>query len=170
MNRYLITIIAEFKSDQDIFNIVRGIVPIIESQNLNFQYSKEVLLIYFKTGIDKNEIFDYIQNVLLGITETFILTEITDNMTVSLPDEIKKNLFDLERMGYYSSVNADEKHNYDSHICKDDDDENIALLLNQIKEYIKKPTLDQILDKILSGGYQSLSPFEQEILEGYSKK
>lgn len=169
MNRYLITIIAEFKSDQDFFNIVRGIVPIIESQNLSFQYSKEVLLIYFKTGIDKNEIFDYIKNVLLGITETFILTEITDNMTVSLPDEIKKNLFDLERIGYHSSVNTDEKHNYDSHICKDDD-ENIALLLDQIKEYIKKPTLDQILDKILSGGYQSLSPFEQEILEGYSKK
>ena len=57
MDRYLITIIAEFKSDQDIFNIVRGIAPIIESQSLNFQYTKEVLLIHFKTSIDKNEIF-----------------------------------------------------------------------------------------------------------------
>jgi len=170
MDRYLITIIAEFKSDQDFFNIVRGIAPIIESQCLNFQYTKEVLLIHFKTGIDKNEIFDYIKNVLFGITETFILTQITDNMTVSLPDEIKKNLFDLDRIGDYSSVNDDVKHNYDSHISKEEDDENVALLLNQIKECIKKPTLDQILDKILSGGYQSLSPFEQEILDGYSKK
>ena len=31
------------------------------------------------------------------------------------------------------------------------------------------PTLDQILDKINSKGYESLTPFEQDVLEGYSK-
>jgi hypothetical protein len=45
----------------------------------------------------------------------------------------------------------------------------VALLLEGIKKSRKKPTLDEILEKILSGGVNSLSLYEKEILENYSK-
>jgi hypothetical protein len=49
------------------------------------------------------------------------------------------------------------------------DEEIVALLLEGIKKSRKKPTLDEILEKILSGGVNSLSLYEKEILENYSK-
>jgi hypothetical protein len=54
----------------------------------------------------------------------------------------------------------------------EDDMENdfIATLLGEMSEKITKPTLDQILDKINSKGYECLSNFEKDTLENYSKK
>jgi hypothetical protein len=53
----------------------------------------------------------------------------------------------------------------------EDDDEFVALLLDEMREknLYKKPSLDQILDKVLVDGMESLSPFEKDILETYSK-
>jgi hypothetical protein len=47
----------------------------------------------------------------------------------------------------------------------------LALLLEEMREsnVIKKPSLDQILDKVLTNGMESLSPFEKDTLETYSK-
>jgi hypothetical protein len=42
--------------------------------------------------------------------------------------------------------------------------------LNRINKLIKEPTLDELLDKINTKGYSSLTAFEQDILEKYSKK
>ncbi len=48
------------------------------------------------------------------------------------------------------------------------DEEFISTLLSQVNN-IKKPTLDQILDKINTKGYNCLTPFERDTLENYSK-
>ena len=52
---------------------------------------------------------------------------------------------------------------------KDDDEEFVALLLEEVKKRVKKPTLDQLLDKIKEVGVDSLTPFEKGVLENYSK-
>jgi hypothetical protein len=51
----------------------------------------------------------------------------------------------------------------------EEDDDFVALLLEGLKKNVKKPTLDYILDKIASDGFESLSQFEKDTLESYSK-
>jgi hypothetical protein len=52
-----------------------------------------------------------------------------------------------------------------------DDEDFVALLLDKVKKNVKKPTLDQLLDKINNSenGIESLSQFEKDTLESYSK-
>jgi hypothetical protein len=173
MDRYLLTIIGDFKSEDECTEIAMAITPIVDSQHLKFQHSKGILLFHFETEVDKEEVFVYIQTVLFGITETFILTEITDNVSVSVPEDIKTHLFDLENVSDDVSINIDMrqvKNNPDLYMDEEEEDDFVALLLGEREQYLRRPTLDQILDKILSKGYPSLSPFEQDILDGYSKK
>jgi hypothetical protein len=61
------------------------------------------------------------------------------------------------------------KNNLD--FMEQEEDDLVALLLEEMREnnVIKKPSLDQILDKVLTNGMESLSPFEKDTLETYSK-
>jgi hypothetical protein len=54
----------------------------------------------------------------------------------------------------------------------DEDDDFISILLEEREKFINKvkPSLDQLLDKILKSGVDSLSNDEKNILESYSKK
>jgi hypothetical protein len=52
---------------------------------------------------------------------------------------------------------------------EDEDDEFVALLLNEVKNHIKTPTLDQLLEKIKNEGVGNLTPFEKGTLDNYSK-
>ena len=45
----------------------------------------------------------------------------------------------------------------------------VALLLDKIKKKVKKPSLDNLLEKIQSEGLDSLTPFEKDTLDEYSK-
>jgi hypothetical protein len=45
----------------------------------------------------------------------------------------------------------------------------VALLLDEIKSKVSKPSLDNILEKIKSKGMDSLTQFEKDTLEEYSK-
>jgi len=96
MTNYLLTVIGFFESEQDCRQIALSITPIVDSPNLKFQYSKGVMLYHFASEVNKIELFDYITGVLYGISDSFILTEMSDKVSVSLPEEAKKNLFDLE--------------------------------------------------------------------------
>jgi hypothetical protein len=62
-------------------------------------------------------------------------------------------------------VNWKPSKNFDEEL----DEEIVALLLEGIKKSRKKPTLDEILEKILLSGVNSLNQYEKEILENYSK-
>ena len=45
----------------------------------------------------------------------------------------------------------------------------LALLLEDIKGKVKRPTLDTLLEKINEKGFESLTPYEKDSLEFYSK-
>lgn len=153
-------------------DLALALTPIVDSPNLKFQHSKGVLLFHFATEVSKEELYDYILGVFFGVTETFILTELNDNMTVSLPKDIKEHLLDLENVSNDVVMKMDMrdiKNNTDWNFDEEDDDDFVALLLGQRDSIIKKPSLDQILDKIASKGFESLTQFEKDTLELYSK-
>jgi hypothetical protein len=153
-------------------NVALSITPIVDSPNLKFQHSKGVLLFHFSSEIPKEEIYEYVKGVLYGLSESFILTTMTDDVSVFMPEDIYNHLFDLESANGEIDMKLDMtriKNNLD--FMEQEEDDLVALLLEEMREnnVIKKPSLDQILDKVLTNGMESLSPFEKDTLETYSK-
>jgi len=172
MNKYLLTVFGEFETKEMCQNVALSITPIVDSPNLKFQHSKGVLLFHFSSEILKEEIYEYVKGVLYGVTESFILTTITDDVSVSMPEDIYNHLFDLESANGKIDMKLDMtriKNNLD--FMEQEEDDLVALLLEEMREnnVIKKPSLDQILDKVLTNGMESLSSFEKDTLETYSK-
>jgi hypothetical protein len=181
MKNYLLTIVGEFKEETPVCKeIAVSISPLVDSQHLKFAQKNGVLFLSFGTEVDKADIYDYVLEILYGITDTFVLTEVSDNLTVNLPDDVSGHLFDLE-------IGEDENSlNMDSIIANDDFDEDfdpsissetdfeldsefIATLKAHLDKVIVRPSLDQILDKINSDGMESLTKFEKNILQDYGK-
>ena len=172
MNKYLLTVFGEFETKEMCQNVALSITPIVDSPNLKFQHSKGVLLFHFSSEIPKEEIYEYVKGVLYGVTESFILTTITDDVSVSMPKDIYNHLFDLDSANGEIDMKLDMtriKNNLD--FMEQEEDDLVALLLEEMREnnVIKKPSLDQILDKVLTNGMESLSSFEKDTLETYSK-
>jgi hypothetical protein len=172
MNNYLLTVFGEFETKEMCQNVALSITPIVDSPNLKFQHSKGVLLFHFSSEIPKEEIYEYVKGVLYGLSESFILTTMTDDVSVFMPKDIYNHLFDLESANGEMDMKLDMtriKNNLD--FMEQEEDDLVALLLEEMREnnVIKKPSLDQILDKVLTNGMESLSPFEKDTLETYSK-
>ena len=172
MNKYLLTVFGEFETKEMCQNVALSITPIVDSPNLKFQHSKGVLLFHFSSEIPKEEISEYVKGVLYGLSESFILTTMTDDVSVFMPEDIYNHLFDLESANGEIDMKLDMtriKNNLD--FMEQEEDDLVALLLEEMREnnVIKKPSLDQILDKVLTNGMESLSPFEKDTLETYSK-
>lgn len=172
MNKYILTVIGNLDSDKTCKQIALSLTPVVDSPNLKFQHTSGVLIFHFASEVTKSELFSYVMGSLYGITESFILTELTDNVTVSFPLDIKNHLLDLDKIGddIQMKLNLNSiKKNLDSLEPDDFEEDWVALLLEEELENLHKPTLDQLLDKIASNGIDSLNKFEKRILESYSK-
>jgi len=172
MNKYLLTVFGEFETKEMCQNVALSITPIVDSPNLKFQHSKGVLLFHFSSEIPKEEIYEYVKGVLYGLSESFILTTMTDDVSVFMPKDIYNHLFDLDSANGEIDMKLDMtriKNNLD--FMEQEEDDLVALLLEEMKDkgLFKRPSLDQILDKVLSNGIESLSSFEKDTLETYSK-
>jgi len=172
MNKYLLTVFGEFETKEMCQNVALSITPIVDSPNLKFQHSKGVLLFHFSSEIPKEEIYEYVKGVLYGLSESFILTTMTDDVSVFMPKDIYNHLFDLDSANGEIDMKLDMtriKNNLD--FMEQEEDDLVALLLEEMRvnNMIKRPSLDQILDKVLTNGMESLSPFEKDTLETYSK-
>ena len=168
MNKFLLTVIGDFKDSSVCKEVALTLTPIVDSPHLKFQSSSGALIFHFASEVNQDEIHDYVQGSLFGIIDCFILTEYTDKVSVCMTKELKDHLFDLENDSE-GVIKIDIINNSDFMEEDEDDDDFVALLLNQVKERVKKPSLDYILDKIVNKGMESLSQFEKDTLDSYSK-
>lgn len=171
MQKYILTIIGSFEDEKMCQDLVLSLTPIVDTPHMKFQHTNGILVLHFGSEVSKSEIFDYVGGILFGITEAYILTELHDNMTLSMPKEIKEHLLDLDNSTEDAEMKIDMnriKKNLDF-MEEEDDDDFVALLLGEKNNLFKKPSLDQILDKMLEKGYDKLTEFEKDILKGYSK-
>ena len=168
MKKYLLVIFGDFTSKQICEEIALTITPLVDSPQLKFQHTKGCLIFHFASEVLHEEIHYYVEGSLSGITSAFILSEVNDKMSVFMPEDIKEHLFDLENASDDVSINIDMRK-LKSNDYMEDDEDFVALLLNEVKKNITKPTLDQLLDKIKSKGIDSLTQFEKDTLEIYSK-
>ena len=159
---------GDFENDDICKEIALNLTPLVDSPHLKFNLTKGNLIFHFASEISQEEIHDYVFGTLFDLITSFILTEYTDKVSVYLPKDVKEHLFDLENEG--ENVHIKLNSNKMTMNSEDDIDESlVALLLNEVKKEVKKPSLDYILDKINSKGYESLTQFEKDSLDSYSK-
>ena len=168
MKKYLLVLFGKFESDDVCQEIALTITPLVDSPHLKFQKSDGSLVFHFASEISQDEINDYIIGSLFDICSSFILMEYTDKVSLFLPDGLKKHLLDLENSNDEIHINITPSSR-SMNDGEEDDDDFVALLLENLKKDVKKPSLDFILDKIASTGFESLSQFEKDTLESYSK-
>lgn len=168
MKKFMLLIFADFESQEMCKELALSFVPLVDSPKMKFQHTKGNLLIHFASEVSQEEIYDYTIGILYGISSQFILTEVTDKLSLYLPKDVKDHLLDLEN----DTAEVDMKVNLNNlfeELDEEEDDGFVALVLEQIKNKVPKPSLDSILDKIKSKGFQSLTQFEKDTLEEYSK-
>jgi hypothetical protein len=170
MNKYLLTVIGDFKSQEKLKEIALAFSPLVDSPTLKYQYTKGVLLFHFASEMDMKDIHEFLELTSYELYDSFILSEMTDKMSVFMPQEYVDHLFNLE--------DNSEQNEYDvvlipknnaQHGDDVEDEEFVALLLDEVKRHLKPPSLDQLLEKIKNQGIESLTPFEKGTLENYSK-
>ena len=103
------------------------------------------------------------------MVQTFILSENNDKLSLYMIPELKKHFLDLEN-AEENELGFKNEEMLDSEISEDEfTEEFVASILSNLKEKMKKPSLNELLDKINESGITSLSPFEKGVLEEYSK-
>jgi hypothetical protein len=170
MKKYFLILLGNFESDL-CNEIAITISPIVDSPQLKFQSSQTFILMHFASEVDRTEIYEYLHANLFDKVGSFILSENNDNMSVFMPEDIKSHLFDLENQSSDVVINIDLKkvRDYMDEPEPEEDEDFVALLLDKIKKKVKRPSLDSLLEKIQSEGLNSLTPFEKDTLDEYSK-
>jgi hypothetical protein len=167
MKKYLLVVFGQFTNEmcQD---MALTISPVVDSPHLKFQFTPGAIILHFASEVEQIEIHEFLCGVFYGLASTFILTELTDKVSVNMPKKYSDHLFDLENESDSNVIRL----NYNSNLSENDmeeDDNYVALLLDEIKSKVSKPSLDSILDKIKSNGMGSLTQFEKDTLAEYSK-
>ena len=167
MKKFFLILFGDFESESVCKEIALTISPIVDSPHLKFNHTNGGIIFHFASEVTQTEIYDYLLASLMDMCSSFILTENTDNMSFYLPTKVEKHLMDLEN----EMEDIEMKININQNRTPEElerDEEFVALLLEEVKRQVKKPSLDQILDKINSKGISSLSKFEKDILDDYS--
>ena len=169
MKKFFLVVFGEFKSEDICKEIAITLTPIVDSPHLKFNHSNGNIFFHFASEVSQEEIYEYVMINLIDKCQYFILAENTDKVTLFFPPSIQEHLMDLENEGkdVEMRVQIDSNKNF---FNKEEEEEFVALLLEEVKRSVKKPSLDQILEKILEEGVESLSSFEKDILDEYSNQ
>jgi hypothetical protein len=151
------------ESDFLIDGLILELEKIANNKRVNEMRATESCICYFKSEMDLISIHTILANKIDRLHVLVILSEVSDNMSVHMSEEIAQHLFDLES-------EIDESYEIPGLEDEIDFSDDFAVqLLEEVRRQIKTPTLDDLLDKIKVGGVSSLSPFEKGVLETYSK-
>ena len=175
MKKYLLSIYGDFKSKEMCKDIATAVTPIVDSPHLKFSHKSGNLLLCFDSEVDKDELYSYIEGSLYGLFDYFILSVVDDNLSVSMDEATKGHLFDVHndsedvdmRIDMRKEMFFPDETNFYSE--EDGDSAFIETILNELKTKLKRPSLDEILDKIRDKGIESISPYEKDILDNFGK-
>jgi len=167
MKKFFLIVFGDFNSEEFCKEVALTLTPIVDSPHLKFNHTKGNILFHFASEVSQEEIYEYIMISLIDKCQYFILAENTDKVSLFLPPNVQEHLMDLVNEGndVEMRIQVDSTKNL---MSQEDEEEFVALLLEEVKRQVKKPSLDQILDKLNNKGIDALTKFEKDTLDEYS--
>lgn len=181
LTKYILFVFAKNDNPKEFTEqIAEELCVISDTPNLNFYFGPESSVFTISTLDSYEDVKDYV-DMILGVGEImYILLPFTsDKMSYGLPKKISEHLFN-DGVGDYMSGKTDDKEDMVRNMIRDkireefflnfeeseDDDE---LYGNNLTKLKKRPTFDELFEKIAESGIDSLTPEELETLNQYSK-
>lgn len=172
MKKYLLSLYGTFETKQICKEIATILTPVVDSKHLKFSHKNFNMLFCFESEVERIELHDYIVGALYGMYDYFFLSDIGDNLSVCMDKDSVAHLFDLENESENADLKIDmnkERYNLSEEIPFEESEDYLTDLLINMKKIIRKPSIDEILDKVNDKGIDSITPFEKDILDNYGK-
>jgi hypothetical protein len=170
MKKYLLTVFGNFELEQ-CEEIGHCLESLVDSPHLKFQHRNGVIVFHFASEFKMVDIDEFLKLTHHGLYDSFILSEYDDNVSVFMREDMKQHLFDLETETEGAiTFDFETKNDFDIYYDEDSEDDIVTVLMNEVKKNLQLPTLDQLLDKVVEHGVESLTPYEKATLDNYSQK
>jgi len=185
---YLLLVYGNYNGGEKfVKEIVNQFAPVLSSKMMKYTWGENGMVCNFDSNVDFNDLQAFVQDTMGMMCEQYFFMEKPDKMSVHGPQEIIEHLFEPENSvdGYvYNNPNL-EDHNgmeldkimeffmsikEDGEYILNEDEEEDDIDIELLKKSKKKPTpnIDEILDKIVDEGMNSLTKKEKKILDNYS--
>lgn len=174
--KYLLFIYGDYTENEPHINLIADfLAPSCKNFAIKFQKGPAGAIYHFESDIDPKKMGLYLENTITDLTAMFFLVPVTDDVMISVDDDIMSHLFNLSEDNSGVEKFKDVKDN------NDDNNEEFVDLVNKfalymeqevsnlVKKQVEPLSLDQILDKILENGLENLTDNEKQLLNEYSK-
>jgi hypothetical protein len=177
MKDFIAIIFGDFNTSKKVYDAMLEITPVVESENLKFQYNDLSIICHFQSQEPQEEIREFFNVALFDVCGMLFLAE-TKNMSIFMDQQMKQHLMNLEATENVNmAIDMDKVRNGQNEFLEqdlinipivfdqdEDEDDDIKLL----KKKPQEPSLDDILEKIHIYGYESLSENELKLLNKFS--
>jgi hypothetical protein len=180
--KYFLILFAKFGPNNKLLtDILSQFSQIMTSSYLKFQEGDDFVIVHFETDETLKNTREFCRLVLDDTVRDYVLFPNNKNVYLSLPDDRKEHLLDLEMETFDCEDDIDNPIDFNLDYDEEDDIlseiykkngkkhplEHLLTALNNQQE--KQPSLDELLDKIQNNGLESLTKKEKELLYDYSK-
>lgn len=175
MTYFLILFAKSEKQETFVQVVAENLGHVSDNKDVRYYFGAESCIFKFVSKQSLTELSKFIKDLFKNSEVAYFLSEYsTDNMSFQIPDSIEKFLFDDEvEMTEFTSFMDNSKQLEDVNIELDSSIHNLVKELYEMDNRIvleKKPSLDQILEKINKYGMHSLTEKELNLLNEYSKQ
>lgn len=182
--KYFLILFVRFgKNKKLLTDILCQFDQILTSKYLKYQEGEDCVIIHFETDETLKNVREYSRMVLDDTVGNYILFPNNKNVYLSLPEEFKEHLLDLETNTFNMDNPIDIIWENDDEDDEDEDDilseiykkNNKKAPLEQLLSSLNTQTeqqlsLDELLEKVQNKGFKSLTKKEKEQLYDYSKR
>ena len=181
---YLLFVFGDFTSDYKVNQVGKSVILASTDETIKYIYGSYHMIIKINTDIPFDEFKKFIYESFKEDKYEYFLMPMSEKTSAKLPKELADNLFDLEE----DNENVNLMLNIPEMEVKQDDEE-----LDRIIDYFTKeldftfdmeededvdpmlvdnslPSMDDILDKLVENGPDSLTLDERKLLDRYANE
>lgn len=195
MDDYLLFVFGNLTVEGSQDEIASALLPITKNEKVKFIYGSYHMVVNLETDLPFDELKEYIYETLKSDVFEYFLMPMSDKTSVKLPETMAEHLFDLEndtdKVHVFTQLNVEEikrrdkqtdeeldliinyfLSNSDFEFTSEDeeDEEDEDNLIKRVMKNSTKPSIDDLLEKIVENGIDSLTSQEKQLLDEYANE
>lgn len=193
MDDYLLFVFGNLTVEGSQDEIASALLPITKNEKVKFIYGSYHMVVNLETDLPFDELKEYIYETLKSDMFEYFLMPMSDKTSVKLPESMAEHLFDLEndtdKVHVFTQLDVEELKKRDKQtdeeldliinyflsnsefeFTSDDEEDEEDDLIKQVMNKPKQPSIDELLEKIVENGMDSLTLQEKQLLDEYSNE